>query len=305
MVDIKEIKSIRITSFTKMLSSIHAILAFIVAVVLLITLIILEVTGTMPQFGLFKIVAGVGIPLIIIYPIAAFFITLAVSFFTVMIYNMLASRIGGVELELEGTQVTKIPVISFALVLAGIEAIWAFVVGLFLVAVVTPVTTFASDIIPVISSEIPKYLNTTNVTFPTGPTGASAGTEGIVLALLLIIGFPIMAFVFGFIGHALFAIFYNYIATRVSKIKLEFATVTGNLHELKSVPVMPTALAVAIVFAIFGLIQGILNMINYGIFYLVKDILGNFVEYFIITALIVLIYNFLAPKIGRIRLELE
>lgn len=305
MVDIKEIKSIKLTSFTKMSASVHAIMAFIAAVVLLIILLALELAAEVPQFGLFKIIAGFGVSLIITYPIAAFFVTLAVSFFTVTLYNALAPRIGGIELGLEDNEVTKIPVISFALILASIEAIWAFIMGLFLAAVITPITIFASSIIPVVTSEVPKYLNTTNVTFPTGPTGAAAGTEGAILALILIIGLPIMVFVFGFIWHALSAIFYNFIVTRVAKIKLEFTAITDNLHELKSIPVVSTALAVAIVFAIFGFIQGIINAVNYGAFYIVKDSLGNFVEYFIAVALIALIYNFLAPRIGTIKLGLK
>ncbi len=303
MADIKEIKSINITSFTKMSASIHAIIAFIAALVLLIAIIILEVTAAVPQFGLFKVAAAVGASLIITYPIAAFFITLAASFFTVLLYNLLAPRVGGIELELEGNQVTKIPVVSFSLILAAIEAIWAFIAGLFMAAVITPIT--ASGLIPLISTEFSKYFNTTNATFPTGPTGAAAGTEGIIVALLLIIGLPIMAFVFGFIWHALFAIFYNYIATKVAKIRLEFAAITENLHELKSVPVLQTALAVAVVLAVFGFIQGIMNTVNYGVFYLVKDTFGNFVEYFIATALVALIYNFLAPRIGSIKLDLK
>ncbi len=305
MADIKEIKSIKVTSFTRISASVHAILAFIAASVLLIAIIILEVTASVPQSGLFKVVAAVGASLIITYPIAAFFITLAVSFFTVILYNLLASRVGGIKLELEGTQVTKIPVVSFALILAAIEAIWAFIAGLFLAAVFTPIITLGSTITSVITSEIPKYFNVTNATFPAGPTGATTGTEGIIIALLLIIGLPIMVFVFGFIWKALFAIFYNYIATKVAKIRLEFAAITGNLHELKSIPVLQTALAVAVVLAVFGFIQGILNTVNYGIFYLVKDILGNFVEYFVATALVALIYNFLAPRIGTIKLDIK
>lgn len=305
MVDIKEIKSVKLTPFTRMSASLNAILAFIVAVLLLIALVIMQVAGAMPQFGLFKVVAGFGIPLIVLLPVSAFFITLAASFFTAMLYNALVPRIGGVELGMDGDEVVRIPVISFALILAAIEAIWAFIVGLFLAAVITPITTLAGGIIPVLSSEIPKYLNTTNATLPAGPTGAPAGMEGAILAILLIIGLPIMVFVFGFIWQALFAVFYNYIATGVAKIKLEFRKGTENFYELKSIPVLPTALAVATVLAVFGLISGLLNSATYGPLYIIKDPVGNFIEYFIGTALIALIYNYLAPRIGSIKLNME
>ncbi|MDP3013413.1 MAG: hypothetical protein Q8M92_04170, partial [Candidatus Subteraquimicrobiales bacterium] len=90
----------------------------------------------------------------------------------------------------------------------------------------------------------------------------------------------------------------NYIVTRVAKIKLEFAAISDNLHELKHIPVLPTALAVALVYALLGVISGILSG-DYG------EFISNFVIYFIETALIALLYNYLAPKIGSIKLNLE
>ncbi len=107
-----------------------------------------------------------------------------------------------------------------------------------------------------------------------------------------------MAFVFGFIWNVLFALIYNYIVVRVVKIKLEFNQISNNLHELKRIPVIPTALSVAIVFAILGLISGILSG-NFGQF------ITNFIQYFIETALIALLYNHLAPNIETIKLNLE
>ncbi len=116
--------------------------------------------------------------------------------------------------------------------------------------------------------------------------------------LVLIIGLPIMVFVFGFIWNALFALFYNYIVTRVAKIQLEFGKITETFYELKQIPVLPTALAVALVYTLLGLISGILSG-NYG------EFISNFIMYFIETALIALLYNYLAPKIGSIKLNLE
>lgn len=294
MLDVKEIKSVELTPFTKMSALIYGILGFIAAVVLLIALTIVQAAGVIPQLGQFNIVTGVGIPLIILIPIGAFFSTLAVSFFSVMLYNALVPRLGGIKLELEGNEVVKIPVISYALILSAIGAIWAFIAGLVLAAVISPLFSLIST--------LPEAANlTANLTNATGsamPTGAGFGAIGVIMSLALIIGLPIMVFVFGFIWSALFAIFYNYIVTRVAKINLEFAAISGNLHELKHIPVLPTALAVALVYAILGVISGIASG-NYG------EFISNFVMYFIETALIALLYNYLAPKIGSIKLNLE
>lgn len=295
MVDVKEIKSVKLTPFTRMSSIIFGILGFIAAIVLLIMLTILQAAGLIPQLGQFNFITGLGVPLIVLIPIGAFFGTIAVSFFSVMLYNALVPRLGGIKLELEGVDLVKIPVISFSLIISAIGAIWAFIVGLVLAAVFSPLFALITSM-PEVAANI-----TTNITSTTGaamPTGVELGAAGVLMSLVLIIGLPIMAFVFGFIWNALLAIFYNYVVTRVSKIKLEFNQITGNLHELKHIPVLPTALAVALVYALLGVISGIISG-NYG------EFISNFVIYFIGTALIALLYNYLAPKIGSIKLNLD
>ena len=294
MVNVKEIKSVKLTPFTKMSASIYGILGLIAAIVIFITLAIVQATGVITQLGQFNVVTGIGIPLIILIPIGTFFITIAVSFFSAILYNALVPRLGGIKLELENNDVERIPVVPFALILAAIGAIWAFIVGLVLAALISPIFSLISTL-PQASNITANF---TNVTGATLPTSGAFGAIGAIVTVLLIIGLPIMAFVFGFIWNALFAIFYNYIVTRVAKIKLEFAAISGNLHELKHIPVLQTALAVALVYAILGLIFGILSR-NYA------EFITNFVQYFIETALIALLYNYLAPKIGSIKLNLE
>jgi len=298
MVDLKEIKKVKLTPFTRMSASIYAILGFVAAVILLIILTIVQAVGLLPsvipQVGHFNFVTGLGIPLIILLPIGAFLVTVTVSFISAMLYNILVPKLGGIKLELEGIDVVKIPVVSFALILSAIGAIWAFIAGLIMAAVITPIFSF------LLTSPLTANI-TANITNTTGtaiPSSTAIGTAGIILILLLVIGLPILAFVFGFIWNALFALFYNYLVTRVTKIKLEFAKITEDLHELKNIPVLPTALAVALVFTLLGIISGILSQ-NFAQF------ITNFIQYFIETAIIALSYNYLAPRIGTIKLNLE
>ena len=309
MVDVKEIKSVKLAPFTLMSSSIHAILAFIAAILMLI--IFGAIASVIPQAkGLGAFITWAGIGLIIIYPIGAFFINLAASFFSALLYNGLVPRLGGVKLGLDGNEVTEIPVVSFALILASIEAIWAFIIGLFSAAAIVPIFAGLSKSIPVISQTIANATNTTNATIP---TGAALSAGGAIIAIFLIIGLPILTFIFGFIINALAAIFYNYIATRVAKIQLNFTAVTGNLHELKSIPAMPAALAIAVVFAIFVFLRGLVYLATLaahgnavgGVLSLIGMTIGSFVVYFIITALVAIFYNYLAPRIGTVKLELE
>ncbi len=294
MVDIKEIKSLKLTPFTRMSAVIYGILGFIAALVMLVGLVIVQVAGLIPELGNFNVATGFGVPLIILLPIGAFFFTIVASFFSAMLYNLLVPRLGGIKLELEGNEVLKIPVISFSLITSAIGAIWAIIAGLVLAAAFSPLFS--------LMSALPEAANiTTNITTATGatiPSGAEFGVASVFVSLVLVIGLPIMVFVFGFIWNALSALFYNYIVTRVAKIQVEFNQITGNLHEIKQIPVLPTALAVALVFTLLGLISGILSG-NYG------EFISNFILYFIETALIALLYNYLAPKIGSIKLNLE
>lgn len=303
-----EIKSVELAPFTLLTSAVHAILALILAI---ITLIVFGIAGAViPQFGGAIIAAGVAA--IIVLPIFSFFVTIVFSFFSAFLYNALVPRLGGVQLELEGSDLTSIPVIPFSLILAAVEAIWAFIVGLFLAASTAPLLALLSSSSPIVSQAIANATAATNATGVAIPTPEAIGSAGIVGAIILIIGLPIAVFILGFIGHALTAIFYNYIAIRVAKLKLEFEAFEG-FHELKSIPVVPAALSIAVVFTIWGIIQGVGNLISLsaqgdplsGVGSLIASIIMNFIIYFILVALSAWIYNYLVPRLGGIKLDLE
>ena len=305
MVDVKEIKSVELVPFTLMTSSVSAILALIYAIILLITFG--AISALIPMAGL--IFASLGISLIILYPLGTFLVYVTISFISALIYNMLVPRLGGVKLGIEGDEVQSLPVVPFALIMSAVGAVWAFIIGLILAALIVPLTTLISTVIPLAAN---LAANATNMTPATLPTGAAVGTGGVVLALLLIIGLPIMVFVFGFIGHALAAIFYNFIIPKVGGVRLEFAP-AGKAHEITSIPVVAASLAISSVALIFGIIQGILQLISLaangnataGIVALISYIISYFVGTFIMVALITIIYNFLATKIGGVQLGLE
>jgi hypothetical protein len=305
MVDVKEIKSIELVPFTLMTSSIGAILALIYAIILLITFGILA--AVIPTAGL--IFASLGISMIVLYPIGTFLVYITLSFVTALIYNMLVPRLGGIKLGLEGDEVRTVPVVSFALIMAGVAAVWAFIIGLLLAALIVPVTTLVSTVIPLVSS---IAANATNLTPATLPTGSVVGTGGVVIAVLLIIALPILVFVFGFIGHALAAIFYNFIIPRVGGVKLLFAP-AGTNHEITSIPVVAASLALASVAVIFGILYGIFGLISglaagnasMGVESLIGNIIVSFIGTFIMVALVTIFYNYLAPRIGGVQLGLE
>jgi hypothetical protein len=279
--------------------------------------------------GAALIFASLGISMIVLYPIGAFLVYTTISFITALIYNMLVPRLGGVKLGLEGDQVTSLPVMSFALILSVIAAIWALIMGLLLTAVILPLTTIVSTIIPLLSelavsvvnnatailsmsNATNMSINATNFTGAALPNGSAVGTGGVVIALMLIIGVPIAVFVLGFIGSALAAIFYNYIIPKVGGVRLILAP-AGTAHEITSLPVVAASLAIASVALIFGIIMGIVQFITIamagnavlGIEILIYEILRYFIGTFIMVAVITIIYNFLAPRVGGVQLGLK
>lgn len=299
MVDVKEIKSIKIVPFTLMSSSISAILAFIGAIIFALTVGIIA-AFLPPQLAPFgSLLTGLGITAIIAYPILTFLIGLSTVFLSILLYNMLVPRVGGVKLAMDGNNIDSIPIVPFALILSIIMAIWTFIIGLLITTAVLPVTGL-------IGTAIPMIANATNGT----ATGAGFGALVAFGAIFFIIILPILVFIFGFIGHALTAVFYNFIAARVAKIQLNFEAMTEGWFKLTDIPIVPAALALAVLSAVWGLIQGILNIgafgdIGTGIIALIMNIIVSFIWTFIVVAIAVFLYNFLAPKIGAIKLALE
>lgn len=308
MVDVKEINHIRAAPFTLMNASIQSIFAFILAILFVIGFGF--VAAFLPNLSVFGgTLALLGLGLIILAPLTAFFINIMSSFLLALLYNLLKPRVGGIKLEIDGSDVKSIPVIPLSLIMAIISAIIAFILGLYLTLAFTPIFSIISTTIPIIATAIANATNATNMTIP---TGAAVGAAGWIFALFYIILVPIMVFIFSFIGFALFAIFYNALAPRVGAAKLDFASISGNIFELTNIPPVPAALIMGVVFAVFGFIRGIISLITFsmagdavgGVISLITNIITGFVMYFIIVLLIAIFYNILQPRIGGIKLEL-
>lgn len=295
MVDMKEIKSVGPASFTLMSSSIQAVLAFIFAVICAVAF------GTASAFvpelsNVAGVIAALGVAIIVILPISSFLTNVAISFISIILYNGLAPRIGGIKLGFDGNEIKSIPAVPFALIMACIAMIWAFIIGVLLAAALIPLTGVIG----------------TSLSSATGVSMANLGTVGIFGALFLIIGLPIIVFIAGFIVHALAAVFYNLLIPRVGGVQLELA-VADKGNKIESIPVLPASLAISVVFAVFGFIIGLINLLMFsasgnvagGFLSLVYNIIGYFLAYFILVALITVFYNLLAPKLGGIRLHLD
>jgi hypothetical protein len=275
------------------------------------------VTTFIPHLGtLGDIINGMGIASVVILPITTYFLIMAVSFFSGLLYNRITSRLCGIKLRLDNNEITEIPVKAFSLIIASIETIWLFIVGLFLAAAIIPFTNIILMLINFTANAIERSIDISGTTLLINTV---LGTNGAALALILIIGLPLVTFVYGIVSNGLFAIFYNYIATKFIRMQLDIEVISENLHEIKSLPVVAAAAPLSgAVFGAFGVIMGLITLLslavtgNPSVGNIINDItiialngLSYFLGYFLIFALIAVIYNFLAPKMGGIRLELE
>ncbi|WP_414469847.1 hypothetical protein [Methanobacterium sp. ACI-7] len=300
MFDVKEIRSVKIVPYTVMTSTISAILAFIGALIMILLLGIVAAILP-PQFAPYvNLITGAGIAIIVLYPVGTFLIGILTGFLSILFYNILVPRIGGIKLGMNGDEIENIPVIPFALITSLIIAIWAFIFGLIIAALIPLLTGIIST--AALTGAVPASAALGNI-----------GMASIIGAIILIIGLPIIAFIFSFIAYAVIALVYNYITVRVSRMKLELSRIRDSWFSIESIPVLPAALTISITFAIYQFIfsipQAITSMAQgaafEGIIGLIVGIIINLIIYFIMTALGAFFYNFLAPKIDTIKLTLE
>lgn len=295
MSDLKEIKSIRVVPFTLMSSSISAVLGFLYAIVLVV---IMGIAGTSLSQGNLGAgtLATLALAMILALPTASFLITTLQSFLETVLYNIFVPRLGGIKLELEDlNEVKSVPVVPFALMVSSIVTVLMFLVMLILGPLFMSLIQGAA-----LSGRIPGV--------------ESLGALGILGILIMIIGVPIVTFVVVFIVSALTAIFYNLLAPKIGGIQLEFALLSEKLHEIKSIPVVKFAVILTVVGAILAFIFGILGMAlsiaggtsaSSAALDLLINVVINFVIGFVVYAITAALYNFLAPKIGTVKLELE
>jgi hypothetical protein len=212
----------------------------------------------------------------------------------ILIYNILVPRIGGIKLVMDGDEVKRLPVLPVSIMMSAIGTIMTFIAML----VIAPLLAVILEI-GILSSATSAV--------------SGLGVLSIVGIIMLIVGLPIATFVISFIATALTAILYNLFAPKIGGVKLVFGSVKDKLFEIKEIPAIPLALISAIVLTIVNFIFSLPRIATYfyggnvagGFGYMIGNIIGNLIITFIIYVIIAILYNFLRPKIGGVKLELE
>lgn len=279
MISMKELQSIDLSSYTTIFTGISVLFSVILALVATILIAILS-PGSI----------GVAIYIIPTIIVGTFMIGIYRYFSEALFFNFVSKKLKNIKIALNDGEIVKISPTETATILATIATIQAILIYLISVLI------------------LPLMINSTIQTL------MLSGQEMIayeLYQLLLIISQPmtIIMFIFGtfiitFVFILIGVYIYNMLASRGRGIVLGLSEENG-MTVVDSIDMMKFAIAVSIIGGVLNLILGIIMLISGGsAVTLITNVVSGFVGGFISAALIAIFYNFLAPKLGKLKIKL-
>lgn len=279
MANVKELNSIELASYTLTMTGIAVLFSVISSIVIAIL-----VAAVSP--------GNIGV-MLYIFPtviVGAFMLAIYSNFSQGLFYNLLAKKIKTPKLTFDGDTLVKISSTETATMvglITLIECILVYLVSLFI---------------------LPLVLNATIQTL------LFSGQEGVAYTLyqfmallnqpttiaMFLIGSFIITFVFTLLGTYI----YNILGNMGRGIDLKLSQ-ENEWTAVESIDMMKFAVAFAIVGGILNLIMAIITMVSGGaITGIIINIISGFIAAFVEGALFAIFYNFLAPKLSKIKIEL-
>lgn len=280
MVSIKELKSIELSSFTIISTGIAVLFAILSSILITIVMGVTDANSI-----------SVGLYLIPTIVVGTLMYTIYNSFFQGFLYNTLGKYIKTIKFAFkEEKEIVKVTTTETAIITSMIATIQ--VILLYLVSVLV----------------LPLMISATMQTLMYAGQSAMAYT---LYQFLILISQPatIAMIIFGtfiitFVYILLAAYIYNLLANSGRGILVNLSQDNG-LTTVDSVDIMRFAMVLGIISCILSLISGLLAVISGGTaITLITGIIGGFVSGFVEGALFAIFYNFLAPKLGKLKLEL-
>ena len=277
---IKELKSIELTSYTTIMTGITVLFSVILAIIVTIAM------GIGVPNGL-----GIAIYLIPTIIVGAFMLAIYQYFSEGLFYNLLAKKLRTVAIAIKDEkEIVKISTTETAMMVSLIATIQ--VILMYLVSVMI----------------LPLVVNSTIQTLIYSGKDSIAYTFYQLLMILsqpttiimLIFGSFIISFVFILIGCYI----YNFIAKKGKGIVLNLREENG-FTAIDSINPMRLSIAFAIISGILSLFIAIIMIISgVPIMNAISNVLSSFIAGFIGSYIFAIFYNFLAPKLGKLKIEL-
>lgn len=277
---IKELKSIDLSSYTIISTGVATLISIVIAIII-VGLFAVSVPNS---FGV----------MIYIFPTIVFGTMISnifVNFSTGYLYNVLSKRVGFIKFDIEEDSIKSISAKETGLLVGFITLIMILVMYL-----------ATSLILPLILSSFMTLLM----------YSAQTGIATVMYQTMMLISNP-MTIAVGILGSVIIvSVFtllgvyiYNILASSNREILVKLSE-KNNLTQLDSITPLNFAIAIGAISLILNIIiAAILVISSVPIFNALVDVLIGFVCAFIAAMLIALSYNFLAPKLGKLKVELE
>ena len=279
MSDFKEIRSIELASFTTVTAAISVLFSIIAVIVVSILIALVMPTGA-------SIIPYL-IPTVIV---GSFMITIYSSFSEGLFYNLLAKKLKTVAIKLEKNQIVKISTSETAMMVSIISTIEVILLYLVTILILPLFLSSTMQTLMYMGQQQFAYTLYQLLVVVSQPTSIA----------LMIVGTLIITFVFVLLGTYI----YNILGQSGRGIVVDLESENG-LTQINSVDTVKLAIAFAIINGVLSIILSLIMIVSGApITSAVGYILGGFVGGFIEAYLIGLFYNFLVPKIGKIKLEL-
>ena len=268
MSELKELKSIELSSFTTILTGIEIIFAIIFSIIISIAII-----AFVPQ--------GVSLAIYMIPTIVVSTLMYGTykNFFEGFLYNTLSKKLKTINIVIkDGKEIAEISTTETAIMCSIIITI----MPIFLTSIMQ---TLAMTGQMAVAFTIYQFLSI--ISQPT-------------TILILIFGIFIISFVFILLGAFIYNIFANTGRGAVVKLSSE-----NNMTVIESIAPLKLAIVSTVVIGILNVIFNIIMLITgYAPITVVESIVSGFIGAFICGFLIAAFYNFLSPVLGKLKLEL-
>ncbi|WP_220607526.1 hypothetical protein [Methanobrevibacter oralis] len=278
--NIKELKSIDISRLTIISTGIAVLFSVIVSIIIMLGIVTTSANNIKVLLYL--------IPTIIV---TTFMISIYSNFLIGYLYNVLSKRLNNIKVEFnDKNEISKISTTSTATIIAIISTIYVILIYL-----------ASMFILPLMINSIMQTL------LYSGQTMLAYSMYSVLLIVnnpltvaYMILGTFIITFVFTLLGTYI----YNILASKGRGVLLTLSEENG-ITTIESISVLKLAIVFSIIYGILNVILAIIMIISGGATNIaIGTIIGGFVNGFIDSALVAIFYNFLAPRLGKLKIEL-
>lgn len=276
----KKLTSIDIESYTVISTGINVLLSIIMSIIIV---------------GLFAVAVpnSIGVMAYLIPTIifGTMISNIFLAFTEGYLYNTLSSKFGFIKLDIDEEYIKKISTKETALIVGCISLIITLIIYL---AFSLIIPLFLSSLMTIL-----MYDSQTNL--------AAA-----LYQIMFLISNPLFIAI-GILGSVIIVTVFTLLATYIYNILassergiLVKLTTEDKFTQLESITPFNFAIAIGAICLILNIILGIILVISgVPIFNALVDILMSFVTGFISSYIIAVFYNFLAPKLGKLKVELN